>query len=269
LGCRSTATGETTPGRIVVSDTNGETTILLDGANGNVVLGGGAADGDLRLKTASGNEVISLDASSASAVIGGGGTNGDLTLKNAAGTTTVVLDSANGILTLGGRDVSGDIVIKNNKDMEVLKIIGESGDIQFLNADVAEEFEAAPEWLEEVTAGAVVVLDESGRLAPCSRAYDTAVVGVVAGAGEYRPGIVLDKSGGANRRAVALVGKTYCRVDADGGPIRVGDLLTTSPKRGYAMRAADLQTSAGSIIGKALRALTHGVGLVPVLVKPQ
>ena len=222
LGCDSTPTGERTDGKIVVQNTDGVTTILMDGQNGNVELGGGTADGDLRLKTTAGEEVIVLNASTASVTLGGGGTNGDLFLKTAAGATTVALDAANAILTLGGPGANGDIIIKNNNDMEVLKIIGLTGDIQFLNADVAEEFEVAPECLDQVTPGTVVVLDEFGRLAPCETPYDTRVVGIVAGGGDYRPGIVLDSKGGPSRRAVALLGKTYCRVDADEYPVRVG-----------------------------------------------
>ena len=36
---------------------------------------------------------------------------------------------------------------------------------------------------------------------------------------------------------LALVGKVYCKVNAQYAPVEVGDLLTTSPTLGHAMRA--------------------------------
>ena len=41
---------------------------------------------------------------------------------------------------------------------------------------------------EHVSPGMVMVLTDNGTLEPCSRAYDRKVVGVVSGAGPYRPG---------------------------------------------------------------------------------
>lgn len=99
---------------------------------------------------------------------------------------------------------------------------------------------------------------------------DKRVVGVVSGAGAYRPGIVLDRQASQEDRVtVALVGKVYCRVDAQNSEITVGDLLTTSSTPGYAMKAADERRAFGAIIGKALRPLRSGLGLIPILVALQ
>jgi len=68
---------------------------------------------------------------------------------------------------------------------------------------------------------------------------------------------------------VALVGKVYCKVDAHYAPIAVGDLLTSSPTPGHAMRANDPLKAFGSVIGKALRSRTEGRGIIPVLVALQ
>jgi hypothetical protein len=65
---------------------------------------------------------------------------------------------------------------------------------------------------------------------------------------------------------VALVGKVYCKVDAQYGPVSVGDLLTSSPTPGYAMKAEDQTKAFGAVLGKALDGLTSGSGLLPVLV---
>jgi len=62
------------------------------------------------------------------------------------------------------------------------------------------------------------------------------------------------------------MGKTYCKVDATYGAIETGDLLTTSPTSGHAMKATDPLKVFGSVIGKALCKLKTGKGLIPILV---
>jgi hypothetical protein len=108
-----------------------------------------------------------------------------------------------------------------------------------------------------------------GTLFPSSEAYDSKVVGVISGAGEYKPGIVLDRRDGGNRAPIALMGKVYCKVDAGYSAIEVGDLLTTSPTAGHAMKATDPLKAFGSVIGKALRSKSDGRGMIPVLVALQ
>jgi hypothetical protein len=135
-------------------------------------------------------------------------------------------------------------------------------------ADCAEEFEVAP--TADAGPGTVMVLTESAVLEPSQNPYDKRVAGIVSGAGGYRPGVVLDRQGSsANRVPIALVGKVYCKVDAQYGAIEVGDLLTTSATPGHAMKAADPLRAFGAVIGKALRALSKGQGLVPVLIALQ
>jgi hypothetical protein len=141
-------------------------------------------------------------------------------------------------------------------------------DIGLPGQDCAEEFEIASDF--DVQPGTVMVLDESGTLRPSSRAYDRKVVGVVSGAGPYRPGLVL----GRGRNSVAglpraLAGKVFCQVDAQYGPVEVGDMLTTSPTAGYAMKASDPALAFGAVIGKALRRLDERCGLIPILVALQ
>lgn len=132
-------------------------------------------------------------------------------------------------------------------------------------ADFAEDFDVgAP---EPADPGTVMVIDEGGFLRQCHGAYDKKVAGVVSGAGACRPGIVLDKqNGAANRATVALVGKVFCKVDAQYSSIEVGDLLTTSETPGHAMRASDPSSAFGSLIGKALEPLREGRSLIPILI---
>ena len=65
------------------------------------------------------------------------------------------------------------------------------------------------------------------------------------------------------------MGKVFCKVDATYGAIEVGDLLTTSPLPGHAMRASDPLQAFGAVIGKALRPHRVGHGLIPMLIALQ
>jgi hypothetical protein len=85
-----------------------------------------------------------------------------------------------------------------------------------------------------------------------------------------KAGLVLDRHHGEpDRLPLALLGKTYCRVDATYGDIDVGDMLTTSSTPGHAMKADDPSRAFGAVIGKALAPHMGGVGLVPILVTLQ
>ena len=87
------------------------------------------------------------------------------------------------------------------------------------------------------------------------------------------PAIIMGKKPEADvalhRRPLALTGRVYCKVDAEFAPIEVGDLLTTSPSPGFAMKASDQALAFGSVIGKAMGRLESGRGLVPILIALQ
>jgi hypothetical protein len=143
---------------------------------------------------------------------------------------------------------------------------GAAGDITLNGADCAEEFEVGGE--ATVEPGMVVVADRCGRVRPCRKAGDKRVVGVVSGGGGLRPGVVLNKmSSSRNRVPIALAGKVYCRVDCSFGAVRVGDLLTSSPTPGHAMRATG-RAVRGAVIGKALQKVGDGREEVLMLVMP-
>lgn len=143
-----------------------------------------------------------------------------------------------------------------------------TGDIRLLNGDCAEDFDVAN--ADSVEPGTVMVLGKEGMLHQSQQAYDKRVAGVVSGAGGYKPGLILDKQQlQSNRLPVALLGKVYCKVDATDVAIEVGDLLTTSDTSGCAMKAADPLQAFGAVIGKALRPLREGQGLIPILIALQ
>lgn len=153
-------------------------------------------------------------------------------------------------------------------NVNVLGNVTVSGDVVLTGADCAEEFDTAE--TVNIEPGTVMVIDQDGTLRQSQHAYDKRVAGVISGAGRYRPGLILDKQTSQdNRVPVALVGKVYCKVDAQYAAIEVGDLLTTSPTLGHAMKADDPFKAFGSVIGKALRPLETGQGLVPILIALQ
>lgn len=138
-------------------------------------------------------------------------------------------------------------------------------------SDLAEPFDIAG--AEAVEPGMVVAIDAEhpGQLRIADSAYDHTVAGVVSGAGDIQPGLILQQEGtlADGEHPVALSGRVYVWADASNGAIVPGDLLTTSNTPGHAMKAADLEQAQGAILGKAMTELTEGTGLVLVLVSLQ
>ncbi|MGR8932201.1 MAG: hypothetical protein ACU836_16345 [Gammaproteobacteria bacterium] len=166
---------------------------------------------------------------------------------------------------------NGNVGIGTTAPTEKLEVNGSikvSGDILLANADCAEDFTIGTDLAVEP--GTVMIVGAEGALFPCSQAYDKKVAGVVSGAGDYKPGIVLDKQQSeSNRQPIALLGKVYCKVDAQYGAIEIGDSLTTSPTPGHAMKVEEPLAALGAMLGKALRPLNEGQGLIPILIALQ
>jgi hypothetical protein len=286
---------------VIINNPDEAEVIHLDGKTGDLALGGGNQNGTLLLRNAANAVTIRLSGTNGNLTLGGGGQDGDVAVRNTANAVTIRLDgdtgnvTANGTtttqnltvnasataqnltvsgaataqdLTVNGATTTRDITVRNSAGAPTIELDGNAGDIRLLGADCAENFDIAA--IAEVEPGSVVVLDRDGKLRQSSEAYDKKVAGVISGAGAYRPGIILDRqSGPEGRMPVALVGKVYCKVDADYGSIGVGDLLTTAPTPGHAMKADDPYQAFGAIIGKALRPQQEGKGLIPILVALQ
>jgi hypothetical protein len=158
--------------------------------------------------------------------------------------------------------------VQMNGDATVTGTLNVGQDVILEGADCAEEFDLQAAL--DLDPGTVMVLDQNGSLEPGSQSYDRKVAGVISGAGDFRPGMILDRRGTSHGRApIALMGKVYCKVDAQYGAVEVGDLLTTSPTSGHAMKASDSTRAFGAVIGKALRPLQSGQGLLPILIALQ
>lgn len=193
---------------------------------------------------------------------------GDAVHGDSAG---VGMSAVAGIHTAGGNGVygrsSGNAGCFDG-NVQVNGTITVTGDVYLSGADCAEQFDFAGS--QPPAPGTLLVMGDNGALVESHASYDKKVVGVVAGAGTYRPGIVMDKNvTDAPRVVISLMGKTYCKVDAEYGPVEVGDLLTSSPTPGYAMKASDVTLAFGSVVGKALRSQESGRGIIPILIALQ
>jgi hypothetical protein len=270
-------------GTLIVRDAAGNEVLRLDGGSASLRIGTTGNTGDLIVRDSNNREVLQFDGTSAVLRIGAAGNEGDIIVRNNAGTEVIHLDGGSAsmrigdafqfdgtfaVLRIGAAGNEGDIIVRNATGAEVIHLDGGSGDIILRNADAAEQFDVSES--VDATPGTLMILNHEGKLEPSSVPYDKKAVGVVAGAGNYQPGIVLDHKGGAAARVpISLLGKVSCKADAAYGPIEVGDLLTTSPTPGHAMKANDPQRAFGSVIGKALSPLAAGAGLVDVLVTLQ
>jgi hypothetical protein len=229
-----------------------------------------------------GPEVIRLDAKTGVVSAGGNGLDGELALFPATVEAFSPIDDAptkraiqliakqdTATVQVGGAGSNGRLLVLNKEGKTSITIDGTGlGDITLSNADCAEEFDVADS--QAVEPGAVMVLDDEGRLRRSDQPYDPRVAGVISGARDYKPGIVLGKTPSPSQRfPLALVGKVYCKVDAEYSPVGVGDLLTTSATPGHAMKATDRFRAFGAVLGKALRPLESGQDMIPILVTLQ
>ncbi|MFN0140426.1 MAG: hypothetical protein ACKVQW_10130 [Pyrinomonadaceae bacterium] len=274
------AGGDGSDGDLVLRATDGTDRIRLDAGGGNMWLGGNGADGDIVLFAPSGDNAtleqatIHLDGDRGNISAGGQGTDGDLFLRAIDGTDRIRLDAGGGNIWLGGNGADGDLVLfasggdNTTLGEATIHLNGSAGDIILQNADCAEDFEI--DEVECVDPGTVMVIGENSRLSVSRTAYDRRVAGVVAGAETCRPGIILGRKGDVtNALPIALVGRTFCKVDAGYGAVNIGDLLTTSATPGHAMKVGDPANAFGAVIGKALGELRSGTGFVPILIALQ
>ena len=166
---------------------------------------------------------------------------------------------------------NGDVGIGTTSPSAKLHV---AGDV-VVDGNLAAKYQDVAEWVEAVgapTPGTVVVADSLRRnvVKLAEAPYDTAVLGAVS----LQPGLVLGESG-PNKVLVAQSGRVMVKVDASYGAIATGDLLSTSPTPGHAMRSDPLNLGElslhrpGTVLGKALEPLETGRGEILVLITLQ
>ena len=247
-------------GDLEIYNDAGDSTFKVDGNEGDISVRR-RIDGVLRA-------VMKFDASSAALNIGSKGNEGDISVQDGAGKTVFNFNGSTAALKIGAVGNEGDIYVRDGSGNNRIHLDGNTGDIKLQGADCAEEFDVAE--IEKIDPGTVLVIDGESKLQPCKESYDKKVAGVVSGANGSNPGIILDKNPAQTKRLpIALNGKVHCKADAQYSPIEVGDLLTTSPTDGHAMKAEEPLKAFGAVIGKALRPLSEGKGMIPILVALQ
>lgn len=118
--------------KIVLSDTEGHESIIINGETGNLALGGGGHGGDIAMRDEKGANTMHLDGNDANISAGGNGQFGELYLKNTEGQTTVHLNGRNAYLVLGGDGEDGDISVKNKEGQHAILLDGGKGDIRIM-----------------------------------------------------------------------------------------------------------------------------------------
>ena len=207
---------------------------------------------------------------------------GDVVVNNSAGVPVAVWtsdsfgDGFGGIANHNGKDRvivditggdSGRVYVYSSANIPTFVMDGNRG-VGAASGDVAEMFAANG----EIELGSVVVIDaqHGGAMSVASAPYDRRVAGVVAGANNYRSAITLrGLEGGSGRVPVTLTGTAYCLASNANGPIKAGDLLTTSSMPGYAMKVTNHEAARGAILGKALEDLKGDKGHVLILASLQ
>jgi hypothetical protein len=190
--------------------------------------------------------------------------------------TTIQFMTGDGTVILGGLermriDSSGNVGIGTTTPQYKLDVNGTIHATQVIGAT----YQDVAEWVPATQAmppGTVVVLnlDRNNEVMPSARAYDTAVAGVVS----THPGVLLGVAA-VSKSQIATTGRVRVKVDATKEPIKVGDLLVTSGRSGFAMKSIPLDLGGvkihrpGTLIGKALEPLPSGEGDILVLLSLQ
>lgn len=130
----------------------------------------------------------------------------------------------------------------------------------------------------EIEPGDVVIADpnENETADKNNKEYQTSVLGIISTAPSSLGGVLTHEDGELYKReemekngyrALALSGRVPCKATTENGSIKPGDILVTSSRPGYAMKADLDELRIGMMLGKALGSLEEGDGKIMVLIK--
>jgi hypothetical protein len=143
-----------------------------------------------------------------------------------------------------------------------------NGGTQASGADFAEQISVQGNEKDYEPGDVLVISSQADRAVELSaQPFATAVIGVYS----TQPAVLAgapDKDDPLSGVPVAITGIVPCKVSAENGAIRRGDLLVTSSLPGYAMRAGS-NPPQGTVLGKSLGELKDGTGILQVLVTLQ
>jgi hypothetical protein len=142
------------------------------------------------------------------------------------------------------------------------------GGTQNSGADLAEAFDVEGSSADYEPGDVLLISTSADRtLVKSNEAYSTLVAGVYA----TKPGVLLTEESASNgtlsgKVPMGVVGVIPTKVCDEGGIIHRGDILVTSSRPGYAMKADLNKLKPGQAIGKALEEFNSSTGKIKVLV---
>jgi hypothetical protein len=180
------------------------------------------------------------------------------------GMGTVLIASQNG--------PSGDIALFENNGSNVARIDRNGtgyfdGGTQNSGADLAEAFDVEGDFHSYEPGDVLLISTTADRtVAKSNEAYSSLVAGVYA----TKPGVLLTEESVNSvligKVPMGVVGVIPTKVCGEGGAIHRGDILVTSSRSGYAMKADLNKLKPGQAIGKALEEFNGETGKIKVLV---
>lgn len=234
------------------------------------------SDGTVVIKQNGSGEIIKAYGSSAVDEVWNVSKDGTMEFYNSDGIRTIEIDPSEigssdagqiRLFSADGATVNIEIDGSYNGDGRVI-----TNEIQITGGSDLSEFFELSEY-SNIEKGMVVSIDENnpGQLKITETAFDKKVAGIVSGANQIKPGLIMSQKGtiADGEHLIALSGRVYCLVDASEKPVEIGDMLTTSSIPGHAIKVDDYDKARGAIIGKAMTPLEKGKGLVLVLVSLQ
>ena len=162
---------------------------------------------------------------------------------------------ADGTFSPGGADMAEMIAVSPGAGT------AEPGDVMVIDPGSSRATQKSSEPRSSLVAG---IYSTRPGFVGSERDWDKLARGVEEEQGTYT---MQEMAAQFNEVPLAVVGIVPCKVSAENGSIRPGDLLVTSGTPGHAMR--DDRPSAGTILGKALEPMESGTGLIRVLVTLQ
>lgn len=178
-----------------------------------------------------------------------------LSIKNTGGSEVAYVSQA-GDMALSGRLYPSDRgMLQTSKYIYYDGSSGSGGDFMRTNAsgwatgsyDFAEMFPS----VDALEAGDVVMFGTTNESVLKSTGSSASLAGIVS----TRPGFLAGENT-AGHFPIALAGRVPTKVSLENGPIAIGDPLTASTTKGYAMKA----NASGPIVGYALEAYSGAAG---------
>ena len=253
--------GYSTNGPGVYANSTNSDSIRVDGAGGNGVYVGSSGDHGVYVASAGWSGVSVWSATVAGMWVYSAGQDG--ILVNTAGWDGVhVVGPVGGVYYGSGKRGDEDFAVLNTG--EVRSKVGFAAPANDFAVTMAVEGDKVGYEPGDVLA---VSASGSGAVERSSAAYSPVVVGVYSAMPAFVGGRSVMGDDPAAGVPVAILGVVACKVSAENGPIRPGDLLVTSATPGHAMRGDD--PPPGTVLGKALGELASGTGLIQVLVTLQ